>query len=413
MSRYVAFGYVSQVCSIASPGSQKPAPAKAFGFQQGYWLLASIQATCSGSLYEPLIDGPPVKDFMKTTKHRLLLGSLLSVVLAGCGGGGGGSSPAALPDTPPTAAPGPISDSNSNANTGTTAPGDASAAEELAAFNLLNSERSRCGFGVLARNAQLDTAAKSHADYQIINNLLTHVQNAALYPRGFTGVTPADRVQAAGYNNAGGVTDEIVAFSGSASKTGLGAEGVRGLLSAPYHLRGLVSGYREIGLSVRSSSDLGVSTPSVYLQINAAYKAGAGPQPAAATSVNTYPCEGSTGIKRLLSNETPNPIPNRDLAVNPLGPVVYVGLREGNILVINSSTMIEVATGRPVALRPPVSAQNDPYSPCLEGCFKRHEAYIAADAPVPANSAFQMLITGSNDGVPFSRTFNFTTGAGN
>ncbi|MDB5891042.1 MAG: Allergen V5/Tpx family protein [Polaromonas sp.] len=352
---------------------------------------------------------------MKTTNHGLLMSSLLLLALAGCGGGGGSSvPPAAVPaEIPPPVASTDVPAAN-GAATGAAATPSAYAAgsEELAALNLLNAERSRCGFGTLAQNASLDTAARAHADYQIINNLLTHMQDAARYPRGFTGTTPADRVRAAGYANAAGVTDEIVAFSGSAAKTGLGAEGVRGLLSAPYHLRGLMAGHRDVGVSVRSSADLGTATPSVYLQINAAHTSAAGAQTVAVNSVNTYPCQGSTGIKRLLSNETPNPIPNRDLAVNPLGPVVYVGLREGNTLVINSSAMVELATGRPVALRPPIGAANDPHAPCQEGCFKRHEAYIAADAPVAADAAFQMVITGTNNGVAFSRTFTFTTGSG-
>ena len=350
---------------------------------------------------------------MKSTSYGLLMTSLLSLVLAGCGGGGGSPPAAAFPaDLPPPAAIGVANNEGAGAGASAVPTGYAAGSEELAAFNLLNFERGRCGFGLLVQNASLDVAAQGHADYQIINSLLTHVQDGARYPRGFTGTMPVDRVRAAGYTGVAGVTDEIVAFAGTPFKTGLGAEGVRGLLSAPYHLRGLVAGYRDVGLSVRSSADLGNATPAVYLQINAAFTGRTGLRTMAAASVNTYPCEGSTGIKPSLNNETPNPIPNRDLAINPLGPVVYVGLREGNLLVINSSAMVEVATGRQVPLRPPVSAANDPYAPCQEGCFKRHEAYIAADGPVEANAAFQMLITGTNNGVAFSRVFNFTTGTG-
>jgi hypothetical protein len=288
----------------------------------------------------------------------------------------------------------------------------AAGSEELGAYNLLNFERQRCGFGTLVQSVQLDAAAKGHADYQIINNVLTHEQDKARYPDGFTGTLPSDRVLAAGYTAAGGVTDEIVGYFGTSQKTGLGAEGIRGLLSAPYHLRGLVGGYRDVGVSVRSNMDVGISSPMVYLQLNAAYKASAGLQLVAADSVNTYPCEGSVGVNRQLSNETPNPVPGRDLAVNPLGAVVYVGVREGSQLVITNSSMLEVPTGRLVALRAPVTAANDPYAPCLEGCFKAHQAYIAADAPVLANTSYQMAVTGTNNGTPFSRTFTFVTGTG-
>jgi uncharacterized protein YkwD len=288
----------------------------------------------------------------------------------------------------------------------------AAGGEELAAFNLLNFERDRCGFGTLAQNAQLDAAATGHADYQSLNNLFTHVQDPVAYPNGFTGEVPSDRVAAAGYPGAGAVADEIVRFVGATRKDGLGTRGLRDLLSAPYHLRGLMDGYRDVGVSVRASADVGSSAKLVYLQINAAYKAGAGPQPLAAGEVSTYPCEGTTGVNRQLRNESPNPVPGRDLAVNPLGAVVYVAVRAGNTLRIRSASMTEVQTGRAVTLRPPVTAANDPYRYCQEGCFEPHQGYLAADAPLLANAPYQVVLDGSSNGVPFSRVFTFVTGSG-
>ena len=360
-------------------------------------------------------------------KQRLLLamsaGAL--VLLAACGGGGGGG------DSGTSAAQAAAAQVAADAAAATTAAAAASAAaaaaaivaaappssyaagsEELAAFNLLNFERGRCGFGQLTQNTPLDAAAKAHADYQVLNNVLTHVENRTTTPRGFTGINPIDRVLAQGYTGVGGVTDEIVGLYGTTTKTGAGASGVRGLLSAPYHLRGLVGGYRDVGLSVRSSTDLGTNTPTVILQLNAAYKAATGPQLPGSGDVNTYPCEGTTGVNRQLANESPNPIPGRDLAVNPLGAVVYVGLREGNVLRINNVAMTQVSNGRSITLRAPITSANDPYSPCLEGCFKPHQAYVAADAPLQANSAFQVIINGTNNGAAFSRSFTFNTGSG-
>ena len=354
-------------------------------------------------------------------KKRLLLALSASslVVLAACGGGGGSDAgmaadPAAAQAAANAAAAQTAADAAAQAAIDAAAPPSsyATGSEERAAFNLLNFERSRCGFGQLAQNLQLDAAARSHADYQIINNVLSHVQNRTTNPAGFTGTNPLDRVLAQGYTGVGEVTDEIVGLFGTDAKAATGASGVRSLLSAPYHLRGLVSGYRDVGLSVRSSTDLGTRAPTVILQLNAAYKAAAGPQLPGSGEVNTYPCEGTTGVNRQLANESPNPIPGRDLAVDPLGGVVYVGLREGNVLRINNAAMTQVSTGRRIALRAPITSANDPYSPCLEGCFKPHQAYVAADAPLQANSAFQVIINGTNNGTPFSRSFVFSTGAG-
>ena len=338
-------------------------------------------------------------------------------LLTACGGGGGGGSTTvadaaaiaastapAVPAAPAAASP-PVP--------ALVASSYAAGSEERDAFNLLNFERSQCGFGTLTQSLQLDAAARAHADYQILNSVVSHTETVAR--PGFTGVFPSDRVVAQGYTGFGGVTDEIVALVGTASKTALGASGIRGLLSAPYHLRGLVSGYRDVGVSIRSSADLGTSTPTVVLQINAAYKSSAGPQLLGSTDINTYPCEGTTGVNRQLTNESPNPVIGRDLATNPLGTVVYVSVREGNTLSLSTSSppsMTQVSNGQAVTLRPPVTATSDPYAPCLDGCFKRHQAYIAADAPLLANTEYRVQMSGTNSGVPFTRSFVFSTGSG-
>ena len=321
--------------------------------------------------------------------------SAFALLLSACGGGSGGD--IAVAAAAPVAPAAPVM-------------------EDVAAFELLNAERQRCGFGTLLRHASLDAAAKAHADYQAFYGIVDHLEDAATMPVGFSGKLPVDRVLAKGYAarqaDIGAVTDEITALVGTASKTGLGNSGIRSLLNAPYHLRGLVSGYRDIGLAVRSSTDVGSTKASVYLQIDAAYLASAGPQLFAATEVHTYPCEGTTGANFRLSNESPNPVPGRDLAVNPLGSTVLVTLKPGNRLIVTLSSFTQVSNGQVVPTRAPVGSNNDPYRGCFEGCFTANEAYIAADAPMLANTAYRVNLTGTNSGVPFSNAFTFTTGSG-
>ena len=329
--------------------------------------------------------------------------AVLAAVLTACGGGGGGDSAATATAAAASVSPGATLVSGF-------------VEEDVAAFQLLNAERLHCGFGALVRNANLDAAARAHADYQAVNGIVDHLEDAAARPVGFTGRLPVDRVLAKGYAaraaDIGGVADEITALLGTASKTGLGESGIRSLLNAPYHLRGLVSGYRDVGLAVRSSTDVGSPQPSVYLQINAAYLTAAGPQLLAPTDMRTYPCEGSGNINFRLSNESPNPVPGRDLAVNPLGSSVYVAVRPGNRLVVSSAVFTQVSTGQVVATRAPVGGANDPYRGCSEGCFGGHEAYIAADAPMMPGTVYRVSLAGSNNGVAFTRVFNFTTGSG-
>ena len=203
--------------------------------------------------------------------------------------------------------------------------------EEAAAFELLNQERARCGFGTLRQNAALDKAAKAHADWQNLNGYFDHWEDS-LEPNGFTGISPWDRIVAAGYGTPGSVTEEISQARkrfGEISKVGYGIQGMIGLLNAPYHMRGLLGGFRDIGISVRTSAEVGTNFKQVILQINPAYLHTTPRQELSEQDVATYPCEGTTGTDRQLSDETPNPVPGRDLRTNPLGGTVFVQLRYG------------------------------------------------------------------------------------
>ena len=342
---------------------------------------------------------------------RLATALALAALLSACGGGSDGD----LPATPPAQAATPASPNPSLVITPGAPPTYAPGSEELAAYTLLNAERGRCGFGLLAANAALDAAARSHADYLLINSLNSHLQNATQFPEGFTGTDASARVRAQGYTDLGGVTDEFSFFTSSRpplSKRGIGVLGIRGLLNAPYHLNELMTGYRDVGIAVRSSEDTGKGQEGVFVQINAAYTASAGPQLPGGSDVQTYPCEGTTGVNRQLTNETPNPVPGRDLRTAPLGSTVYIAVRQGNRLRVTSAAMTRADTGEAVQLRTPVTSANDPYGPCLTGCFGPHQAYVVPDAPLLPDTAYTVMLGGTNNGAAFSRSFTFSTGSG-
>ena len=344
---------------------------------------------------------------VRKSRTGLISATALVLLLAACGGGSDSAAPPA-----PAVAASPV------ASTPVVAPpGVVSAypvgSEELAVYTLLNAERNRCGFGLLAANTQLDAAAKAHADYQLINSRNSHLEDPSVR-EGFTGIDPETRVRAQGYTNAGGVTDEYAFFTSSSpirSVRGLGEIAMRSLLNAPYHLNGLMSGFRDVGIAARSNADTGRGANGAFVQINAAYKASVGPQLLGPTDVKTYPCDGVTGVSRLLSNESPNPVPGRDLNANPLGSTVYIAVRDGNKLAISTAFMTDGVTGQNVILRVPVTSSNDPYGPCSTGCFKANQAYIVADTPLQPENPYTVRITGTNNGTAFSRTFTFATGS--
>lgn len=339
--------------------------------------------------------------------------STLSVLaaLSACGGGGGGGTTPAPAATGVVVAPVVISTA-STIVISAPAPTYAAGSEELAAFNKLNVERTFCGFGALAQSAALDKAAKAHADWTIANNYTSgHFEVSGTL--GFTGVTVSDRVVAAGYSTANLFTasDENTEVVGVNLKTGVGYSRVRGLLNAPYHAAGLMSGFRDVGFSVRNATDVASTFGArVMLQVNPAYKTTDGPQLLAANEVNTYPCDNSSDVEPNLLNESPNPVPGRDLAKNPLGSSVYIAVRDGNTITIGSATMTNLATGMPVTLRTAVTAVNDPNKPNGVSYLKSNQSFVSADSPLSPNTKHQVVVTGTNNGIPFNRNFTFTTG---
>jgi uncharacterized protein YkwD len=280
--------------------------------------------------------------------------------------------------------------------------------EELQAFTLLNSERSNCGFGTIAQNAQVDAAAVSHANWMLINWVYSHFENQSTYPTGFTGYNGGDRIRFQGYQDLGGYADNISIIQSTSSKVGRGVASVRTLLSAPFHARTLIDGYRDFGVGIRSNTDTGTANMGVFSQLNFAHSTTQGMQYQASSEVLTYPCQGTTGVNYRLTGEDPNPVPGRNLASNPLGHPVLIKARQGNMLEITSATMTVVGSGATVALRSATQTKADDTS----GKFLSNEAYVIPDGPLAPNTSYRVQLSGKNAQVPFTKDFQFTTGSG-
>ncbi|WP_146039598.1 MULTISPECIES: CAP domain-containing protein [unclassified Variovorax] len=398
--------------------------------------------------------------------------ALAALTLVACGGGGGGgggsfalpvagtgtapSSDAAAPVAPAapaaptdTAGGGTGNTGNTGGNGGNTgvvptlpSSGDstlvtsinaatyADSSEELAAFTRLNAERLKCGFGLLQQNQQLDVAAAGHANYLLRNNMAGHFQNPA--DSFFTGNNALDRALAAGYSPKLVLDDNSdVTGTGANLITGRGIESVRSLLSAPYHALSLLSSELDIGISIMSSDTTGTTGthgPRSISQFNLALAQGAFSQKPNSAAVQTYPCDGTVGTAHTLRNESPNPIPGRDLNVNPIGQPIIVVVRPGQGIAISSATMKEKASGAIVTLRPVMTKAND-----ANGMLNPSQAVLMPDAPLTPNTEYEVSIAGTNttltfDGTnwnstgtnpaitdnatgAFNKTFSFTTGS--
>jgi uncharacterized protein YkwD len=314
--------------------------------------------------------------------------AVLSMLITGCGGGGGGS-----------ATTGTASNSANLASTDTATSPIINAAlssnyidEDLKAFNLLNAERDRCGFGKLAQNAKLDVMARGHVNWIAQNNGWGHVQIAGT--PGFTGVSVQDRATNAGYGPSALVSEGMGGYIVVASDS----RGVRGLLNAPYHQLNMLRGYRDIGVGIP------LTGPNRYILLNYGTLPPETNQAPTANTVRTYPCDGSTGVERILTGESPNPVPTRGLGIDPLGTSVAVVGDLGKQMTVTAATMTGPG-GVAVTLRVPSNSLTDPN----QGYLRINEAYVLADAPLLPNTTYQVFLTGTNGTTPFSRSFSFTT----
>lgn len=327
-----------------------------------------------------------IQKMLNMNSFRVTLLASAVAVLTACGGGGGGTTTPVVTTPPPpvTAAASLITTVGPSTYTG----------EFAIAYNLINAERSRCGFGLLSQNAQLDAAASAHARYLATSATAADTDaHAEVAGRaGFTGVTVTERVTAAGYNV--GTVTEVAAV-------GKGINAVRGLLSAPYHLAGLMRSYRDIGIGMQAS----IYPELPYFIANVGYQRVAAPQLLGSNDVSIYPCAGTTGVRPALYGETPNPVPGRDLQANPIGTSIYVRVRDGNTLVITNSGMLKVATGASIPMRTATMATNDPNKR-----LEINEGFVSPDVALEVNTDYQVTVNGTNSGTPFSRTFQFKTG---
>ena len=226
---------------------------------------------------------------MQFFQYKLFTLALCSgLLLAGCGGGGGGGGSTSVSSGGSSGGGGTGGGTGGGSNLDTRqttfSNSYAAGSVERLALDVLNAERGFCGFGVLQPNAKLDTASKNHATYLVTNNKTGHDEIAGL--AGFTGIDAAAQTKAAGYTFKSALVAQVVTSTGVAFSTEQGVAAVRSLLSAPYHLTGMMSGAREVGLGRAAMAD--------RLAFNLFLASASTLQAAPSDTVLTYPCQGST-----------------------------------------------------------------------------------------------------------------------
>lgn len=278
----------------------------------------------------------------------------------------------------------------------------------LAAFDLLNNERARCGFGRYRQNVRLDLAAADHSRWMALNLANAHFQDGNRFPNGFVGVTPIDRAAARGYAPASVGEDYVYASHLPERAVPAAQSWLRALLSAPLHMSSLMGFQRDVGIGSVQRRDLGLMDNNLQflapLVLNLGRLESEVPAQVGSGEIVTYPCEGTTGVFPGVYGEDPNPIPGRDLATNPIGPGILIRGRFFSDMVLASFSLRETSTGASVAIAAPLTRTTSPSA-------GPGSVMLIPDTILKDNTRYTVSARGTLDGVDFNRTFTFTTGA--
>lgn len=381
--------------------------------------------------------------------------AIIPSLLVGCGGGGG--------NTATSAQPLPVSQSTSTSTsqptlitTDATPITTADSSIALKVINLLNENRTKCGFGGLTVNQNLNNTAYNHANYlatvALANHygFASHYEQAEKYADGtsllqtgtnnpyYSGYNIDTRLNPKTYNEKAlpaayhGLGIENLSESFASSNALMppvdpvvqSASMLRALFAAPYHLRMLVLPQAsEVGTSFRQ--DNWATNNSYYRSAVLEIVSGI---PANANHIETlntlsFPCTGVV-TDYALKNETPNPFgykdsngsvvaytdPKkvsevRDLEANPVGQPIYIRvpanktIQSVNVTIKNGSNTVTDITKLTSATDP--NKMLEPY-----------EAIIIPNQPLQPSTtydvSYQVTLT---DGTNRFNTFSFTTKA--
>ncbi len=318
-----------------------------------------------------------------SARRHLLLPALLAGLLSACGGGGGGSS-----GTTSESASGTTSQTGFDTSVYIGAPvstGNVAADGR----NWINYRRAQIGMSVLTQNGVIDRAAQNHSDYQRINDVITHEEDAS--KNGFTGVGLNNRLAAVGFN----LTPNNFAYGEviSATTNTSGFFMAEELVTAIYHRFVIFEPvFKEIG------TGSGTTTRN-YTYFTADFVANNGYGPGLGRGkVAVWPVNGQTAVPpNFFSNqEEPDPV---DTADEVGYPVSVHGDISSTIEVANFT--IRPRNGSNLAVKT-LHYTTDKNTP-------KHATAIIPLVRLAAATVYEVSFSGSADGTPVSLSWSFTT----
>lgn len=271
---------------------------------------------------------------------------------------------------------------------------------EMAAYlSTLNNYRTQCGVPALAQNTLLDAAAV---------NVGTTVGLGA----------QVSQATAAGYavpSTVGAVRSDY--WSNSTNTTAVGQYQAKMAIMDPYALLTLMRPYTEIGMYYRLQQAGATNQRGARVALG-------NPISRNTPSPVTFPCANSTDIPTGMPYTTGavyyvgSPVGgtsgNGTMDQTSLrGAPIAVFANPGQTLVItNAAVTAQGGGGVPISIRDATKTSTDApnYAPSDKMLYG-YEGYVWPQQPLQANTAYDVVIFGTVDGVAFGKNFTFRTGA--
>lgn len=248
--------------------------------------------------------------------------------------------------------------------------------------------RQQAGLGVPVRDARIDQAALGHANYQQLNNVVSHDQDPA--QPGFTGATPSDRLRAAGYPLAAEASADGEVIAATASPDGFAA--AEGLLGAIYHrYLMLLPQFDRVGAG-SARRDGGYT----WLTVN--FVASSEPPRLGSGRLVLWPTPGQDQVRPnfFSDQETPDPVPGIDEVGYPVSVHADIDARvRVDRFVLRDPEGTEVPVRRLVH-------EEDASTPASA-------AAILPLSPLRAGSRYEAEFSGTVDGLAVQRRWSFST----
>lgn len=340
-------------------------------------------------------------------KFTLTIAATLSLALVGCGGGGGGSSTTATPPVATTPPPAPTPAVLAATTQPAVTPTYLAGSQQMSAFNALAAFRAALNLGPVNQSAKIDMAAQNHSDYVATNNGGATPHTEVAGTPGFTGVTVADRLVAAGYTPT--ASSEVIGWTGA---TGNASEVIEGLSATIYHRVLMMSqGWTDLGIAPPVNGD---TARPAYIDFGTA----ATKQNVGGDYVGVYPTNGQTAVGLTHAPEAPNPFADLDgttasFCAKTSFPISLMS-QESTKLAVTSFTVTEAGQSTPLDVRV-VTSDND-----TTGFVPKYVAFIVGKAPFKASTKYNVTFTGTATGtatgatngiLTISKSWSFTTAA--